>query len=164
MKREAPLESLAPDMDAFAAICRYRGLKVTPQRSEIYKQLLCSQDHPCADSLFRRVRRVFPRISFDTVHRTLQTFAEMGLARVVEGTGAPRRFDPNLKTHDHFWCRMCRRVFDLPAGKEDHFAPEHRWPDFPGYRVLSARLVMEGICPECARESDGGMDGGRELC
>lgn len=163
MKREAPLESLVPDMDAFAGICRGRGLKVTPQRSEIYRQLLESRDHPCADSLYRRVRKIFPRISFDTVHRTLQTFSDLGLARVVEGTGAPRRFDPNLEAHHHFWCRKCRRVFDLPAGNGDEFSPHRRWPEVPGYRVLSARLVMEGICPECSREPRGGMDGGPRL-
>jgi len=163
MKKEARPHTRFPDMDAFAALCRGQGLKVTPQRSEIYRQLLCSLDHPCVDSLYRRVKKIFPGISFDTVHRTLQTFADLGLAQVVEGTGVPRRFDPNLDDHHHFWCRVCRRVFDLSAQNGNRRLSEMEWGDHPGYRVLRARLVLEGVCADCSQRTGNNLDGGRSL-
>ncbi|MDY0297716.1 MAG: Fur family transcriptional regulator [Acidobacteriota bacterium] len=164
MKKETPRgRADLPDMAAFTELCHSHGLKVTPQRNEIFRQLLISRDHPCADALYRRVKRKFPGISFDTVHRTLQTFTDLGLAHVVEGTGVPRRFDPNLDDHYHFWCRICRRVFDLPVRDQDKRGVALELPDYQGYRVLKARLVLEGVCAECLQKTHDDMDGGRSL-
>ena len=154
------------EQEEFSARCRSHGLRITPQRSEIFRQLQSSDEHPCADSLFRRVRRVFPRISFDTVHRTLQTFAAVGLARVVEGTGIPRRFDSDTTPHHHFWCTRCSRLIDVPL----EGLPMKPLPTFLSgkHRVMNARLVLEGICADCAEKKADSpplrMDGGSEIC
>ena len=153
------------NQEEFAAVCHRHALKVTPQRSEIFRQMQACRDHLSAEALYRRVRRVFPRISFDTVHRTLQTFAAVGLARVVEGTGLPRRFDVNTRRHHHFWCRHCNRLIDIPHdGLKVGRIPavlEGR------HHVASARLVLEGVCEDClasgSKSPNPGLDGGLEL-
>lgn len=158
--------SSAFEYDNFVSVCRKHGLRVTPQRVEIFRQMRSSGDHLCAEELFRRVRQVFPRISFDTVHRTLQTFAAVGLARVVEGTGIPRRFDADISPHHHFWCTRCHRLIDVPTNR----LPTGMIPPMLSgrHRVLSARWVMEGVCSDCAGEpvkiSSPRLDGGPEVC
>ena len=47
---------------------------------------------------------------FDTVNRTLLSFAHMGILDIVEGYGYPKRFDPNLARHHHFHCLKCHRI------------------------------------------------------
>ncbi len=58
--------------------CKRAGLKITPQRIAIYKEVLESGNHPSAEDIYRKVKEFHPGISFDTVNRTLLTFADMG--------------------------------------------------------------------------------------
>jgi len=81
---------LADKMDAFKAMCRKAGLKITPQRMAVYKTLAESTEHPSAKTVFRKVRKIFPNISLDTVNRTLLMLNEIGAAFVVEGSGRPQ--------------------------------------------------------------------------
>jgi len=133
--------------DAFQAMCRRQGLKITPQRMAIYKTLIESKEHPSADMVYHRVRKTFPNISLDTVNRTLLTLAEIGAAFTVEGSGDVKRFDGNLQNHQHFKCLKCKRIIDF------HHKP---FDDIPlpkkisqKFTVLRKTVYLEGICDLC---------------
>jgi len=131
----------------FTGLCRKNGLKVTPQRIEIYKELIKSDDHPSAETLYAKVRKTFPSISFDTVNRTLLTLSEIGAAFIVEGSGDVRRFDGGTEKHQHFKCVKCKRIIDfnhkpfnnikLPANLDKKF------------KILKKAVYLEGICDKC---------------
>lgn len=134
-------------MDAFQSRCRRVGLKVTPQRMAVYKELLETKEHPSAEMVFRRVRSFFPSISLDTVNRTLLTLNEIGAAFVVEGSGDAKRFDGNLENHQHFKCIKCKRIVDF------HHKP---FNDIPVPRSIGRKFVIlrktvyfEGLCDLC---------------
>jgi Fur family transcriptional regulator, peroxide stress response regulator len=134
-------------MGAFQASCRKAGLKVTPQRMAVYKALVETVEHPSAEMVFRKVRKTFPSISLDTVNRTLLTLNDMGVAFVIEGSGDAKRFDANLKTHQHFKCLKCRRIIDF------HHEPFDRI-DVPSnlaarFTVHRKTVYMEGLCDKC---------------
>ena len=134
-------------LDEFRSKCRGRGLKVTPQRLAVYEGLLEAEDHPCAERLFQCLRPNLPNISLDTVNRTLLTLAELGLARVVEGTGEAKRFDANFEDHQHFRCVKCKTIIDF------HHAPFDNVP-IPSnlssaFTVLRKTVYFEGICDQC---------------
>jgi len=135
-------------MDAFQVRCRKAGLKVTPQRMTVYKTLIESKQHPSADMLYRKVRRIFPNISLDTVNRTLLTLSEIGAASIVEGSGDPKRFDGNLKSHQHFKCIKCKRIIDF------HYKPFDSIPVpktlSKKFTVLKKTVYLEGICDLCS--------------
>ena len=134
-------------MESFSKTCRENNLKITPQRTAIYKELLKAKDHPSADMLYKRVKKVFPNISFDTVYRTLLSFSEIGLADLVEGYGEPKRFDPNTHDHHHFRCMKCGKIKDLKiALKEDIEIPEEISKDIT---VLRKKIIIEGFCKDC---------------
>ena len=137
-------------MDAFRAKCHEAGLKVTPQRTAVYRALLETTDHPSAETVFRRVRQVFPSISLDTVNRTLLTLSEMGVAFVVEGSGDAKRFDANLKMHQHFKCLKCRRIIDFHHNPFDRIrVPENLANRFT---VVRATVYLEGLCDACRKK------------
>ena len=98
---------------SFEGICREHGLSITPQRVAIYKELISSAEHPSAVTIFNKVRKYYSNISLDTVNRTLLTFHKIGLAKVVESSGDPKRFDPNLEPHHHFRCISCGEIVDF---------------------------------------------------
>lgn len=134
-------------VDAFSKFCRGRQLKITPQRVAIFKELLRLDTHPSANSVYRIVKKEFPNISFDTVNRTLLTFAEAGIVDVVEIFGGARRFDPNVTHHHHMHCTRCDGVFDFYHEAYDNLKiPQDVEAEF---RVESKRVVLRGMCKKC---------------
>ncbi len=145
-----------PDIEAkiqaFRARCREAGLKVTPQRTTVYRTLLASTEHPSAEVVFREVRRLFPSISLDTVNRTLLTLNEIGAAFIVEGSGDAKRFDANLQTHQHFKCIKCKRIIDFrhePFNEID--VPKDLRDRFT---VLRRTVYLEGLCDRCQKRAN----------
>ena len=131
----------------FAARCRENGLRVTPQRLAIYKLLAGSREHPSADGVFRSIREEFPSISYDTVNRTLLTFARVGLAEIVDGPGGPRRFDLNIEKHHHFQCRQCGRIVDFYSNSYDRLDVPRKIRD--KHTVLDKKVLLTGVCDRC---------------
>ena len=131
----------------FLEICKKANLKVTPQRQTIFNVLSETDDHPSVEMVYKKVKKIFPNISFDTVNRTLNTFVEIGIAFVVEGDAQVRRFDGGLDPHQHFKCIKCKRIFDF------------HWPGFDnierpeglgeGFEVLKTQIYFQGICKDC---------------
>ncbi len=134
----------------FKEICRQHGLRVTPQRVAIYEELITSKEHPSAETVFQSIKKIFPNVSFDTIYRTLLTFARIGLIDVVEGQGGPRRFDPDRNKHHHLHCVRCGKIIDFSDERYDKLKVpkdiENR------FRVLSKRVVVNILCEECEKE------------
>lgn len=128
------------------------GLKVTPQRIAIYKALAHNKEHPTADVIYNKIHIDYPNISFDTVNRTLLTFAEIGLIKIIEGFGGAKRFDPDTDNHMHMHCLSCGTVVDyLSAAVKDVAVLYHNVPD--GFQVTNHRVVFEGYCKNCKNKT-----------
>ena len=137
-------------MESFKEKCRANDLKITPQRTVIYRELHNATDHPSADTIYKRVKKELPNISFDTVYRTLLSFSEIGIADVVEGYGEPKRFDPDTREHHHFRCIKCGNIKDFRNELYDNLEiPEKFKKEF---KVLKKRIVLEGICRSCSKK------------
>ena len=125
------------------------GLKITPQRTAIYEELLKAKDHPTADVIYKRIVKKIPNISFDTVNRTLLTFSKIGITNVVEGYGQAKRYDPDMDTHHHFRCIQCGSIIDLHNRDLDNITvPEQINKQFT---VVSKKVVLEGFCSKCRK-------------
>ncbi len=133
-------------LEHFAALCRRKGLKVTPQRCSVYLALAESAGHPTADTIYRQVRLDFPSISPDTVNRTLNMLCDIEAAMVVDSTGGARRYDADVSEHRHFKCRTCGRIVDIEAGPFEEIELPEILKDFT---VLRIAVNFEGICDKC---------------
>ncbi|NTU97655.1 MAG: transcriptional repressor [Chlorobiaceae bacterium] len=132
----------------FIERCRKNGLKITPQRLAIFRELLKMQIHPSADMVHKSIAEEYPTISFDTVNRTLLTFAEIGVIETVESHSGVRRFETDTAPHHHLHCVVCGQIIDFCDPELD----EIRVPDQvrEGFTVLGTRVVIRGICRKCA--------------
>ena len=141
-----------PVLVAYRRLSKEHGLRVTPQRTTIFRELLKAKDHPTADAVYRRVVKTIPNVSFDTVNRTLATFAAIGLIRVVEGYGQAKRFDPDLGAHHHFRCTRCGHIVDFHNKDYDAIAVP---AEIAGrFTVTGKKVVLEGLCGRCGRPRD----------
>ena len=131
----------------FTDLCRKNGLRVTPQRIKIYKELIKTDEHPSAETVYEKVKKIFPNISFDTVNRTLLKLSEVGAAFIVEGSGDVRRFDGGMEKHHHFKCVKCKRIVDFHFKEQDNI----KVPTYINKRftVLKKGVYLEGLCDLC---------------
>ena len=134
----------------FRGKCKEHGMRVTHQKTMIYKTLLNSLDHPSPEQIFGKLKNTVHGLSLDTVYRTLSTFNEMGLIDLVEGYGTARRFDPKLEKHHHFRCRKCRTIIDFTSDYYDKI-------DVPKdiarqCKVIKLQVTIEGLCKKCLKK------------
>jgi len=129
------------------------GLKVTPQRQGILKLLHGDRTHPSAESLYRDIRKEYPRISFATVYNTLSRLAEAGKIQQLDIDPNKKRFDPCVAPHHHFYCKECGRVFDL---EQDSSLLMDLHPlklkSVDGHKVEGVQLNFKGVCKDCRRK------------
>ncbi len=138
-------------METFYRRSKENGLKITPQRTAIYQELLKAKDHPSADVIYRRLVKKIPNISFDTVNRTLATFSKIGITTVVEGYGQPKRFDPDMNIHHHFRCVQCDTIIDFHNKAYDNISvPQEIQRQFT---VWNKKVVLEGLCNKCKKKT-----------
>jgi Fur family peroxide stress response transcriptional regulator len=136
-------------LNIFYQRAKKNGLKITPQRTAIYQELLKARDHPSADIIYKRIVQKIPNISFDTVNRTLLTFAKIGITNIVEGYGQPKRYDPDMNNHHHFRCTQCNSIIDFHNKNYDNMAvPEDIKKRFT---VINKKVVLEGLCDKCRK-------------
>lgn len=139
-------------MALFHDICRRHNLNITPQRIAVFKALLASDTHPSATAVHHMIKAEYPNISLDTVNRTLLTFHSIGLVKVVESSGDPKRFDTNTVPHHHFRCTRCGKIVDFANPAYDQLAvPETISSRFD---VREKKVVLEGLCDQCREGSD----------
>jgi len=138
----------------FARACRQAGLKQTPQRLEVLREIMAARDHPTVESLHARVRQRMPSLSLDTVYRTLAAFERCGLVCRVRCATGEARYDQAVRPHQHLICTACGQVTDFSWPEYEALG----LPDTSGHwgEPRMAHLIVEGLCQACARQEDGG--------
>ena len=141
-------EILQRRMEFFKERLRNRGVKLTHQRMEIFREAATSEEHPDAEKICRRVRKRLPSISLDTVYRTLWSLLDLGL---ISTLGPPRktvRFDANMDSHHHFVCTKCGMIRDFYSKKLDRL----KIPESESIleTVQGTQVEVKGICVKCS--------------
>ena len=134
-------------LDAFRERCARLGLTLTPQRLAIYQFLAANDSHPTAEEIYRQVKPDLPSLSLGTVYRTLELFEEHGLLSRVLTLSPQARYDANQDQHHHFICVRCHRVLDSQDPRLQEVPVRDTAP--AGFRVLSHRVQVLGLCPVC---------------
>lgn len=141
------MESSEGQLLLFENACRERGLKLTHQRLEVYRELLLACDHPTAEQLYQRLRPRIPTLSLDTVYRTLATLAKHRLINKVETVESQARFEATHHPHHHLICRECGEIIDFQWPLVDRAdLPEmaREWG-----KIDQKSVVVHGICNKC---------------
>jgi len=121
------------------------GLRFTPQRERVYHVLLEERDHPTAEQVFMRTKKVMPDISMATVYNCLDALVKCGLVKQVNLDRGATRFCPNMHEHCHFYCESCGGVYDIDLTRQRPQVPMPR-----GFKATQLELSIRGLCPECA--------------
>jgi len=134
--------------DNFARALRAAGVRLTPQRLEIFRQAAATTSHPDIETIHRDVLKRMPGVSLGTVYRAMALFVELGLVATVRPLGHHDRFDANICPHHHFICTHCGAAIDF----EDRDLDNLRVPASASVlgRVDSHHVELRGLCAPCA--------------
>jgi Fur family ferric uptake transcriptional regulator len=135
--------------DKFKSYLKKKGLKFTPERKLILKEIFSLHKHFDVEDLFGRLRKKDKRISRATIYRTLPLLVQSGLIRE-----ALRRRDKvyyehifGHRHHDHLVCVKCGKTVeyvDKRIGKlQNEVCRKY------GFRSVEHRLGIKGYCRKC---------------
>lgn len=124
------------------------GLRITPQRIAICKLLAETTSHPTASSIFDRLREYYPSLSLATVYNTMDVLIGQGKVNALGDAGdSAAHFDANLEPHLHLACLNCHKIIDVDSILVTRLSEEISHAS--GYKLLGARVMYYGICPDC---------------
>jgi Fur family peroxide stress response transcriptional regulator len=135
----------------FNSVMKQAGLKNTPQRLQIFREVARTIGHPDAVTIWKAVQEAMPNVSLDTIYRTLWLFIDLGLISSLKPAYERMRFDANSSPHHHFRCTKCDTVQDFYS-KECDRLPIPDSVKTMG-RVIQTHVQLSGICLNCLKES-----------
>jgi len=131
------------------------GLKATPQRVLILKELENRTDHPSAEDIFRAVKKEQGTISFNTVYLTLQALTEKEVINVIRPVVDAARYDPITEIHGHFMCSLCKRIEDQLMEDPNLKQMDSEVSNSGKFWVAQRQILWVGLCPDC-QDADPG--------
>ena len=135
-------------LERLKAVARAKGIKLTPQRLEIFRELATSDEHPSADKIFRAVQRRMPTVSLATVYRTLWMLHDLRLITTVGPEREAVRFDANLDQHHHYVCVECGLVRDFESTELNTLRVPKSVHALGS--VVTAQVEVRGLCAKCS--------------
>jgi Fur family transcriptional regulator, peroxide stress response regulator len=121
------------------------GFRFTSQRRQVYDVLRQKLDHPTAEGVFIRAKRVLPGISHATVYNCLDALVQCGLVRLVVLDRGATRYCPNMEEHCHYYCAKCGTVFDVALPADSPTMPRPK-----GFKIDHYEIAVHGLCADCA--------------
>ena len=134
------------DASAIEAL-RNKGYKATPQRIAICRIALYSREHPTAQGIYDKVKKIHPTVSLATVYKTLQVLRDLDLIQELNFPKGQARFDSYIKPHVNLICLQCGSIEDLddPTAKEilEKVLASTK------FKPNGQRIDVYGICQKC---------------
>jgi Fur family peroxide stress response transcriptional regulator len=126
---------------------RNHSMKITPQRLMIFKILENNTSHPSAEEVFKRVKKIYPTVSFTTIYKTLETLRDLGEVQELIIDEDRKHYDPNTDIHHHIICSNCKKILDI----FEDFSQHVKMPDTlkKDYTVSGFQISFHGICKDC---------------
>lgn len=124
-------------------------MNYSKQRELIIDALRYTDEHPTAETVYRKLKGDYPRLSLATVYRNLNQLCETGVIRKLHVAGSPDRFDGNIEQHYHLCCKTCKKIIDI-------MGPEGAWRSLISgnekHCIEGCEVIFYGTCAECIEE------------
>jgi Fe2+ or Zn2+ uptake regulation protein len=101
--------------------------------------------HPTADDLVRRLRDGGSSVARASVFNVLDDFASKGLVTVASAGPGAARYEVAEERHDHFVCRVCGEIQDVPRTFGSHQLAD----ESDAGLIEDAHVVYRGPCAAC---------------
>lgn len=128
---------------------RQRGLRRTPERERVLKEIFEIHGHFDVDELYLQLRHKGVKVSKASIYRALPLFIDCGLIREVAFTEGHWHYEHiyGHAQHSHLRCLACGELleFEEPilTRLEELLGQKYH------YRIKGHQLEVHGVCPAC---------------
>lgn len=124
------------------------GIRPLRKRTLIYNYLMTKKNHPTVETIYKELLPTSPSLSKTTVYNVLNLFLEKELVQAINIEGNELRYDADVRTHGHFKCDSCGRVFDFEIN-------EAQFPkiSLEGFVAKKVHYYVDGLCATCSTPS-----------
>ncbi|MHB1458233.1 MAG: Fur family transcriptional regulator [Armatimonadota bacterium] len=133
-------------------LCEH-GLKFTPERRFILREVFRIHGHFEADEVVMGMRQCGIRVSRASVYRTLPLLAECGLLRQVYSSEKHSHFEHTFghEHHDHMICSECGAAIEFTNETIEEL--QERICKEYGFTAVFHKLEISGICALCSEKN-----------
>ena len=134
---------------AFAEYLRSKGLKFTPERREILREIFSTHKHFDVETLFETLKKKGERISLATIYRLVPLLIESRMIRRATRQDGQITYEHIFghKPHHHLVCVRCGQIVEFrDEGIEKLITKVCRKYDFS---PIEQRLGVRGVCSAC---------------
>jgi len=123
------------------------------QRRKILETLKNNAVHPSAEYLYKKINEdKKENIGLATVYRNLNKLSENGTIKKISGLEDTVHYDHNTYIHYHFFCKKCRKIFDLPSNISPNIVQKAE--DITGFKIDTHEIVFHGECSDCRKKGE----------
>ena len=140
------------ELQVFRRYIKNKGLRYTPEREIIVKEIFANHDHFDVDTLYLRLRGKEKRISKASIYRTIPHLLESGLIQEVFYEDGHMHYEHIFghQHHCHLRCVECGKIVEFRDERltdmEKDLAGQY------GFEVTAHKLDVFGRCPNCIKK------------
>ncbi len=144
-------EEIQTAENIFREYLRDRGLKYTPERQTLLREVLGTDEHFEAEQLLIALRQTGRRVAKATIYRTLPLLVQCGIIKQVQFGDKMTHYEHTFgqDPHDHMVCRRCRRIIEFDSADVERLrtilATRNR------FHAIAHRFQITGLCWECVQ-------------
>ncbi|WP_214807490.1 Fur family transcriptional regulator [Exiguobacterium sp. s102] len=123
------------------------GFKATPKRLDLLAYLFEANRYVSAREIAEELRTSHPSLSYDTIYRNLNDFAEINILETTELDGEMkyRAACQSGQHHHHLICRACGKTQTLNVCPMELMSPIKA----SGFEVEDHKFEIYGRCSDC---------------
>lgn len=130
---------------------REQDHRITGARRAVIETLARQNGHPSAVELSAEIEHRYPGVHLATVYRTLEVLTELGVVTHVHMSHGATAYHlagtGSSEEHLHAQCRICGKVFDLPANMLDQI--RNRLATDNNFDLDPNHVALSGACMSC---------------
>jgi Fur family ferric uptake transcriptional regulator len=137
------------EISLFRSYISRKGLRNTPEREEIIREIFASHNHFDVDELYLRLRQKGSRVSKASIYRNIPLIMESSLIREVWHEDGHMHYEHiyGHGHHCHLRCIQCGKVIEFV---EKHMIDvEKNLSAQYDFEILDHRLDVTGYCSKC---------------
>lgn len=126
---------------------RRDGLKVTPQRIAIFRDMYGNRNHPSVEDIHQALSPDYPTMSLTTIYKTLETLRDMGEVLELNLFRERILYDPETRPHHHAICDNCGRILDIFHDLSQILHAMEAHPS--SFKPSGFQIIFNGLCSKC---------------
>jgi len=137
------------EIEVFREFIRKKGLRRTPERETIIKEIFASHDHFDVDELYLRLKTKKKKISKPSIYRLIPHLLESGLIQEAYHEDGHFHYEHiyGHEHHCHLRCLKCGKVLEFKEQRVEKL--EGKLAEKYDYLVTGHKLEVFGYCPTC---------------